>query len=115
MNHDSHRELLEDLYRAPGTGPDCNAVLDMVRAHHTARRRRHNAAVLGLLIALGAAAFFLRDTTPQAPPLLAAKSPPPMRQLNDDELLDMFPGQPAAIATLPDGTQRLLLVVKAGR
>jgi hypothetical protein len=113
MNHDSHRELLEDLYRAPGTGPDCNAVLDMVRAHRAGRRRRRSAAVLGLLVTLAAAGFFLRDTTPPAPPLLAAKPPPQLRHLNDDELLDLFAGQPAAIATLPDGTQRLLLVVKA--
>ena len=114
MNHDnSHRELLDDLYPPSGAGPDYDIVLGMVRAHHTARRRRRSAAVLGLLILLGAAAFFLRHTTPQAPPLLVAKPSPQLRQLNDDELLDMFAGQPAAIATLPDGTQRLLLVVKA--
>jgi hypothetical protein len=114
MNHDdSHRELLDDLYPAAGVGPDSDIVLGMVRAHHAARRRRRSAGILGLLVTVGAVAFLLRGTTPPAPPLLVAKSPPPIRHLNDDELLDMFPGQPAAIATLPDGTQRLLLVVRA--
>ena len=112
MNRDSHRELLDDLYAAPGAGPDCDIVLGMVRAHRAARRRWCRATVLGLLVALGAVAFFLRDTTPRASPRLASKLPPPTRHLNDEELLDMFAGQPAAIATLPDGTQRLLLVVK---
>jgi hypothetical protein len=114
MNQDSHRELLDDLYPTTGTGPDSDTILGMVRAHQAARHRRRSAAILGLLISLGAAAFFLRGTTPKAPPLLVTKSPPQLRHLNDDELLDMFAGQPAAIATLPDGTQRLLLVVKAG-
>ena len=111
MNSDPNSELLDDLYPAPGAGPDCDTVLGIVRAHRTARRRRR-AAILGLVLAAGSATFFLRDTTPQALPPPAAKSSPQMRHISDDELFDLLDGQPAAIATLPDGTQRLLVIVQ---
>jgi hypothetical protein len=114
MKNDSHRELLDDLYHPSGSGPNCDTVLGMVRAHRTSRRRRRNAAGLALLVAIGSALFFTRDIPQPAPPQLTARTPP-MRHIDDEELLEMFDGQPAAIATLPDGSKRLLLLVNTGR
>jgi hypothetical protein len=112
MNSDPHRELLDDLYPAPGAGPDCDAVLGMVRTHRAVRRRKTTASAL--VFALLAATFFLRDPAPKVPPPLAKIHPPQMPRINDEELLDIVGGQAAAIATLPDGSQRLLLIVPAG-
>jgi hypothetical protein len=115
MNHDPHRELFDELYPAADGGPNCDLVLGMVRER---RRARHygQAALLSLLIMLGGAvAFSLRDTSPKPLPALAAKPPVQVRNVNDEELLDLLNGQQAAIATLPDGTQRLLLLVRLKR
>ena len=112
MKNDSHREILDDLYGAPDSGPGCDAVLGMVRAHHAARRRRRTAASALIVVAIAVAVFFLRErpSAPKAQPIAKAA---PMHQIDDEELLDMMDGQPAAIATMPDGSKRLLVIVKA--
>jgi hypothetical protein len=111
MKHDSHREILDDLYGATGSGPGCDTVLGMVRAHRASRRRRRTAAAAALVVALATAVFLLRErpSPPRAQPIATT---PPMHQIDDEELLDMVDG-PAAIATMPDGSKRLLVIVKA--
>src|SRR5436189_165768 len=112
MKSDPHREILDDLYPAPGPGPDCETLLSMVRAHRATRRRWRQASCLAAFLLAGGAIYFSRDTSATKPPLVAQARQ--MHQVNDEELFDMLDGQPAAIATLPDGSKRLLLIVNAG-
>jgi hypothetical protein len=113
MKTGPHRDLLDELYPTPGAGPDCDIVLAMVRAHRTTRRIRKT-AILALSCMLLAAIVLLR-TPVQSPPTSTAKAAPAhVPRINDEELLDLIGSQSAAIATLPDGSQRLLVVVHEG-
>jgi hypothetical protein len=115
MTNDSHDDLLDDLYPAAGAGPDCDAVLGMVRQNRAVKRRRRAATALGLLAVFWGAAWMLRDTAPQSmAPTVVQSQVREMPRISDDELLEIVGGQSAAIATLPDGSQRLLVIVQGG-
>lgn len=80
------------------------------------RRRRHwrtaqrVTAVLALItVVMGLA---LRKETRSSPRLAVAMPPAPpateVHEMNDEELLALFPNTPVALASLPDGKKRLL-------
>lgn len=114
MKDDSQREILDDLYAAPGCGPSCDDVLEMVRTHRRNKRRLRAAVVMTLAVAIFAVVTTFQKQ-PQPVPILAKAEEAKLDVIDDDELLDMMNGQPAAIATLPDGSKRLLLLVGPSR
>jgi hypothetical protein len=115
MTDNSHDDLLDDLYPAAGAGPDCDAVLGMVRQNRAGKRRRRAALMLGLLVVFVGGVWMLRDTAPQSTaPAIVQSKVREMPRISDDELLEIVGGQSAAIATLPDGSQRLLVIVQGG-
>lgn len=103
-------ELLEQL-----TGPRGGDVEALVRAARTGAARRRmlrNTASTALALALIAAGLgLLLRPEPQLPPALTTQ-PPPTPVLTGEELLDSFGEQPVALVTYPDGSQRLLSVVR---
>jgi hypothetical protein len=80
------------------------------------RRRRHwrNARQAGLVLALvvAAAALALKKESPMPTQVVsvapAAAPVSQVHEMTDDELLSLFPNTPVALASLPDGTKRLL-------
>jgi hypothetical protein len=74
------------------------------------RAVRQTGLALGLIVA--AAALALRKESP-APARVASVAPSTapvsqVHEMNDEELLSLFPNTPVALASLPDGTKRLL-------
>jgi len=74
------------------------------------RAARHCAA---LAIILGAAGLWLEQARSRRAPLQASVPPPApvqarQQSLSDDQLLDLFPDTPVILATLSDGTMRLI-------
>jgi hypothetical protein len=87
----------------------------ILRRRRQWRTVRHGSAVLALLVA--AIVLSLRKETP-APSLTTAqttKTAPvsQVHEINDDELLALFPNTPVALASLPDG-KKLLLFPRPG-
>ncbi len=100
------RDLLEENSSREAT---------LLAATRILRRRRHwrTARQTGLVLALvvAAAVLALRKESPM--PLRVARVQPTapvsqVHEMNDEELLSLFPNTPVALASLPDGTKRLL-------
>lgn len=103
-------ELLEQL-----TGPrggDVEALVRAARAGAARRRMLRNTASTALALALIAAGLgLLLRPEPELPTAITTQpQPPPV--LTGEELLDSFGEQPVALVTYPDGSQRLLSIVR---
>jgi hypothetical protein len=105
MNPD---ELLDHV-----TCPDSGAVEALVAAARTRAGRRRAIREAAAAAAVLACAFvgIAHLPRPAGTPPPVAGSPRPV-PLTDDELLDAFGDQPVALVTYPDGSQRLLAIVR---
>jgi|SRR6187551_1839787 hypothetical protein len=109
------QELLDDVVPASGLeiGPDRAALRAMVRQE---RSRRHRARAMFAAVSIACAAMLLfwrpasRETVPVSvgPPVAA---PLVIHQVDDQQLLVLLKGTPAALMEWPDG-QRTLLVME---
>ena len=124
-------ELLHELFENARTacGPTAEQVCRLVRAEHARRARGRRAALATVAVAALATLATLRQRTPPtvmaaalapAPPALApAAAAPvapasfPIEMVDDAGLLDLLKDQPVALASLPNGERRLLLLVQA--
>jgi hypothetical protein len=107
---------------------DCAPTLDLVLALARAERRRRECRRAGALAAAAAfviaALWIMRPAAPQpatakvaatkaaetiSPPAAAPASS--IQHVSDQELLDLLGNTPAALVQLPDGRQRLMLLV----
>ena len=83
-------------------------------ARRCARRRRvlrdTGTVAACLCVAVAGVALLPRQTEP--PARAAQQKPTATTPLTADELLDSFGDQPVALVTYPDGTQRLLALVR---
>lgn len=116
------RALLEDVSPADGAhcGPARGAVLTLVRGERArrARRRRFGLAAAASLVLFASAGLWLRPSAPPAvspPPISVAHQPPVpppaagIRHVNDQQLLDLLQGTPAALMEWPNGERTLLV------
>jgi hypothetical protein len=120
---DHRRELMEDVF-APENARDAmpfESVLRAVQAAKRARRLRQRA--IGCVAALLAFMWGVTRLLPNPPsnsPTRATQSvaaapspanPPSVERVDDDGMLAMLDGQPAAVVRWPDGRKSLLLLV----
>ncbi len=110
--------LLDDLFPTPAEAPaDAARVWSRISQQRRQRTRRRVASGAAALAAAGMVAWHFTpephvaaEVEPSLPPPAPAEKPA-VRFINDDELLAALgENVPAAVATLPDGTKRLLLV-----
>jgi hypothetical protein len=116
MNHDDRQELLDELY-PPGGGPPVESVLARLREDRAARKRRRRAATaVAVMVAVAALAVFWRGPKEVAPRASLAVAAQPkaesFERISDEQLLAAV-GGPAALVTLPDGRQRVMMLVPA--
>jgi len=104
------QQLISDLLNGEGRR---NATL--IAGARVLRRRRQWRVVrrscLVLACVAGLALGFQKLTPapqPQQASTPTAKTLPAQQALTDDQLLALFPGTPVALATMPDGSKRLL-------
>jgi hypothetical protein len=109
------QELLDDVVPAAGAdiGPDRTALMVMVRREHSRRRR---ARVMFAAVSVAFAAMLLIwQSAPWKSALVPAKPPVSVpiviHQVDDQQLLVLLKGTPAALMEWPDG-QRTLLVME---
>jgi len=119
VNPDPSRELLDELFPAPGE--QLAPMLAAVR-HEKRRRRQRRQAGAALAILALAGGMLAWPTKPAPPPATAApptphaESPatesPAIPHLSDEELLDELAklGHPAALVTRPDGSRQLVML-----
>ena len=109
--------LLDDVFPAPEAAADhATHVWRQILRQKKRRRRQFAAAGAVALVCAGLAAWLHAPTRHAAavveatPAVPARDERPPVRFIDDDELLAALGDVPAAVATLPDGSKRLLLV-----
>ena len=105
-------ELLDHLTRPESGGVEALVTAALTRARRRRALRETAAAALILLCAIGGVSLLVKPQSPSirpAPPLAASPGPAP---LTGSELLDAFGDQPVALVTYPDGSQRLLAIVR---
>jgi len=101
------RDLLEENSRRETT---LLAGTRILRHRRQWRAVRRGALVMALMVV--AAVLALRRESP-APPQVVSVPPAvapvsQVHEMTDEELLSLFPNTPVALASLPDGTKRLL-------
>jgi hypothetical protein len=116
-HHPDREDLLDDLLPV-GNAPAFDSVLARLRRDHANRRRRHIAATTILVLAAALAVTFLHPWKTPRPATIAQSLPSPVptpriERLSDDQLLGAV-NRPAALITLPDGRQTLLVLVPGG-
>jgi hypothetical protein len=124
MKTPDRHPLLDALSRDAQS--DCAPTLDLVLALARAERRsrtrqRASALVIATALIIGAL-WIMRPAAPQpaSPQVAAATAAEPLalpttsiQHVSDQELLDLLGNTPAALIHLPDGRQRLMLLVAA--
>jgi hypothetical protein len=116
MKNHEHEDLLEELYPVGREAP-VEAVLSQLRRDRTARKRQRRAlagaaAILTVVAIVGA--MLRPQPEPSQLPVIAAipvAKPPQIERISDEQLLTAL-GRPAALVTLPDGRQSLLVLVR---
>ena len=122
-DHD-HDSLLSDLFE----GPDVDAVVKTIRREKAAAKTRRRMAVGGTITALAVVACFfslagkpgeirtvLQASTAREDAAAEVTETPSLPELpagpiNDEQLMALLKGHPAALVHLPSGKQQLLLV-----
>ena len=124
MPDPDRHELLHELFESErgNCGPTAEQVCRLVRGEHARRRHRGIALATAAVAAMAAFATFHQRTPPAAavasiptPPPTAAPASFPIERVDDAGLLEMLKDQPVALASLPDGGRRLMLIVQAPR
>lgn len=109
---DSLDELLDELMPAEGRLRR-DDLLALVR-HERRRRQRRRVLMLALPLVLAAAWFGVpRPGAPEpqaAPHVAAASKPLTIERVNDEQLLALLEGTPAALMHWPDGRRTLLVL-----
>lgn len=116
--HHRWRPLLDDVLAGNETpsGPDCAAVLAMVRTAQAQRQQRRLLLSTAAVLALCFTYLSYQTNKPVPQPIQVAvrrtvePALPPVKQINDDELLALLKDTPAALMEWPDGTRTLLIV-----
>jgi len=104
--------------------PTLDLVLALVRAERSRRAHLRTGALAAVAAFVIAALWIMRPVAPQpatakvaasaaveiiSPPVTARASS--IQHVSDEELLDLLGNTPAALVQLPDGRQRLMLLV----
>lgn len=114
-----HDELLHELLdESPARGPSADAVLNLVRAEKSRRRRHRTVAtgVVGIAALALSATLLLNPSQPEQVAQHVAPTPPAepfaVKRVTDEEFLELLAqqDQPVALAKLPNGERRLLMV-----
>ena len=125
--------LLHELFESSHAhcGPTAEQVCRLVRGERARRRRRGLALATAAVVAFAAFATFathhprtprtaiVAAISPPPPPVVPAAVEPvatasfPIEKVDDAGLLELLKDQPVALATLPNGERRLLLIVQA--
>lgn len=118
--HDKLRPLLDEVMPddAVPAGPDCAAVLGMVREERMRRvlRRMMGVSAVAVMGLLTYASFYLNPSVPVQVEVVRAvpEKPilPPVQRINDDELLALLQdaGTASALMEWPNGERTLLIV-----
>lgn len=118
-NDDQWQSLLNDVLptNAATAGPNDIELLAMVRTEQ-ARRLRQRAMLSTAAIMLLGLLTFIATSGPRETPArveVAAAAPsvpalPSVQKVNDEELLALLKGTPAALMEWPDGKKTLLIV-----
>ena len=105
-------ELLDQLTRPDTGGIEALVAAAQARAKRRRALREIGAATIILLCILGGSILLLQPDkqSAQAPQPVVAPAPP--APLSGEELLDAFGDQPVALVTYPDGSQRLLTILR---
>jgi ferric-dicitrate binding protein FerR (iron transport regulator) len=107
-----NQELLDELYPAGG-GPALDDVLARVRAERASRRRRRSAVgAMAIVAATALAVFWPRPQEEVA--VVSTPKAQTVERISDEQLLAMV-GGPAALVTLPDGRQAVMMLVPGRR
>ena len=101
-------DLLTDLTPASASA---DFLVAAARSHARRRRIWRDAVAAAAVLAIGVAGIALLPR-PQKVPTVAALPAARSLHLTADELLDSFGDQPVALVTYPDGSQRLLAVMR---
>ena len=114
-------ELLHDLFEneRANCGPTAEQVCRLVRGERARRRHRGIALATAAVAAMAAFATIHQRTPstvtvasiPPAPPATAPASFP-IERIDDAGLLEMLKDQPVALASLPNGERRLMMIVQ---
>ena len=123
-------DLLHELFESTRAhcGPTAEQVCKLVRGERVRRRRRGFALATAAVAALAVLAT-QHQRTPRAAAVAALSPAPPavvpaavepvatasfpIEKVDDAGLLELLKDQPVALATLPNGERRLLLIVQA--
>ena len=114
-------ELLHELFESTraNCGPTAEQVCRLVRGEHA--RRRQRVVIATAAVAAMAAFATIHQRTPSTvtvasiPPAPPATAPAsfPIERIDDAGLLEMLKDQPVALASLPNGERRLMMIVQA--
>lgn len=103
-------ELLEQVTCPRGGDIDALIRCARARAVHRSILRNAGRTVLALALILAGLDLLLRPDQQPTPTLTTPHHPTPI--LSSEELLDSFGDQPVALVTYPDGSQRLISIVR---
>lgn len=109
------RALLDDVLPPSGEscGPSSAEVLDLLRSERRRRGRlRTSNAVLVIIVLVAGMWLWQSDRPAPAPVILATAQHAPLtiKDVNDEELLALFQGTPAALLKWPNGDRTLFVV-----
>lgn len=117
-NKTNLQTLLDDVLPSSGEhcGPSRADVSAMLRSERHRRRRLRTGTAILALIALVSGSFLWRNERIAWPRVVRAPTKPAsivVQEVNDDQLLALLHGMPAALMEWPNG-ERTLLVVEQG-
>lgn len=114
---ETRESLLQDLLPASGghSGPTRTKILEIVRGEKTRRHRRRTGLVLiavaGCILSTVLRHETISPATTVTPPERSAPQPERgVREIDDEQLLAMLEGTPAAIMEGPNGQRTLLIL-----